>query len=161
MEDFKEYETAKLIPNEKRKEKIKQLISEGYKYRCLYCGTWYKDYRQFCKCGSDLFRDDKYELENCYNLEVSPHLRNGQNYLIFNESHVKYCKCNVGELWTGQAEYECGQLGKWEEINGPWTPFPMIKTYKCPKSGYNIEVHRCPQEEIDQTGYFLTPVEKW
>lgn len=104
-------ETIKFIPDKKREEKIKKFLKDGYRWRCLGCGLVSKDKRQefyedghggrfidMCRCGSDLFI--KLEDMSCKIVKVQP--VNGT--LVFKEHHFKYCKCDKGEVWTGEAE---------------------------------------------------------
>jgi hypothetical protein len=143
-------ETLKFVSNADANKRVKELIDKGYAYRCLGCNKVYKVKRQepyedghggrfidMCgSCGCDLFQP--LQETTCLELKISP--ING--VLIFKEHHAKYCKCDVGEIWTGDAETECHTEFKLLEDGGD------KKTYKCVKSGLKIIILKSTEEEL-------------
>lgn len=143
-------ESIEFVPNQERQKKIEELIAGGYGYRCLKCNRIYKTSRRehyedghggryidMCCCGCDLFQ--KLEEVSCLDVEVQEPV-NG--VLVFKEHHAKYCKCNVGEIWTGDSDTEC------------WASFELLrdddteKTLKCSKSGLRIVLLKSTEEEM-------------
>jgi len=131
------------------RRRIKELIEKGYRYRCLACGMVYKTPRKekyedgngvrfidMCGCGCDLFK----RLEDivCVKVIVKEPV-NGT--LVFKAHHAKYCRCEVGEAWTGDAETEC------------WAKFELLddgirKVFICLKSGLKIVILKSTEEEM-------------
>ncbi len=153
-------ETMEFIPDEKRKEKIRILIEEGYRWKCLGCGGVYKDrpeqmyedghggrYIDMCQCGSDLF----IELKDisCENVEVGP----VGGTIVLKEHNFKYCKCDKGEVWTGDAETECGAEGGFRLLEKS----AGKKVFLCPKSGLKIICLKSTEEELKNAGYLRLP----
>jgi|GEM_PF-2623615 len=144
-------ETLKFVLDADTNKIVKELIDKGYNYRCLGCNKVYKAKRQepyedghggrfidMCGCGCDLFQP--LQEITCLEPEISPI----DGVLIFKEHHAKYCKCNVGEIWTGHAETECHTEFKLLEDEGD------KKTYKCTKSGLKIIVLKSTEEELNK-----------
>lgn len=142
-------ETLKFVVDEERQKKIKELMTQGYQWRCLKCNTVYKEKRvelyedghggrslDMCRCGCDLFQ--KLSETACLRIEVQP----VNDTLVFREHHAKYCKCDVGEIWTGDSETECHpDLEVLEDKAYP-------KTYRCSKSGLKIVILKSTKEEL-------------
>jgi hypothetical protein len=149
-------ETIKFVLNEKMQQKVKELIEQGYRYRCLGCNRIYKQPRQetyenghggrtidMCVCGCDLFQ--KLEDMSCVEALVEP----VDGKIVLKEHHLKYCRCGCGEIWCGNAEFECGAPLEFVEEKGD------RKFYRCRKSGMTIIVLKSTEEEMtrpDETG---------
>lgn len=142
-------ETIKFIVDEKRQKKIKDLLAQGFVSRCMGCGQFFKKVRRefyedghsgrfinMCSCGSDLFQ--KLKEVPCLNVKVEP-----GGVLIFKEHHAKYCRCEYGQLWTGDAETEC------------FSDFELLdeeddqKLFQCSKSGLKIIIWKSTREELE------------
>ena len=142
-------ETIRFVINKETRRKILELIEKGYRYICIGCRTVYKEKGQefvedghgghdmdMCRCGSDLFE----ELENIRWLDVK--VKPVRKTLVFKEHHAKYCKCEVGEIWTGKTETECRadfRLLK-EKSNK--------KIFKCLRSGLKIVILKSTEGEL-------------
>lgn len=159
-------ETLEFVPNEDKKRQIAELMAQGFGYVCLDCHTVYKSPPQesgcsgghgvqsmdMCRCGSDIF--EKLEKVSCLKVVVKPVRGN----LVFKKHHFKYCKCAVGEVWTGDADTECGAeynlklLGKRGDA----------KVFKCLKSGLTITILKSTRKEMtspDERGCkYLCPI---
>ncbi len=154
-------ETIKFIPDKERKKKIKQMIKEGYRWRCGGCGIVYKDkpktYErgqdcdiEICRCGSDLFTNLKEILEKWWMIiKVKPIKKT----IALKEHNFKYCKCKKGEVWTGDAETECLADTNFKLIEKS----PSRKIFKCPKSGLNIILLESTPKEKKNAGYLRIP----
>lgn len=142
-------ETLKFVVDEERQKKIKELMAEGYQWRCLKCNRVYKEKRvelfedghggrslDMCRCGCDLFQ--KLAETTCLNIEVKP--VNGA--LFFKEHHAKYCECGKGKIWTGDSETECRPSFK--ALRDREYP----KTYRCSQSGLIIVILKSTKEEL-------------
>ena len=143
-------ETIEFIPNEKQ-EKIKNdLLEKGYQYQCLKCGFFYKEKPQeayvhghinMCNCGCDLFRNIS-EIK-CIKIKVF----SVAGKIILKQHNFKYCKCEKGELWTGDAETECSPC--FQDIKR----FKKGSTALCPISGLKLVCLKSTQEELNNAGY--------
>ncbi len=145
-------ETLEFVVNEKKRDKIMELIGQGYSLRCLGCNEMYKDlpgeYRfdghverffpECSFCGCDLFQSLK---ETVY-LEASVKPKNGM--LVFKEHHCHYCKCKFGKIWTGDAETEC--CAEFEILEED----EKQRVCKCLKSGLTIMVLKSSKEEMQE-----------
>jgi len=142
-------ETLEFVLDEERQQKIKELIEQGYRYRCIKCNTAFKEKRQefyedghggrfidMCRCGCDLFQ--RLDEISYLRVEVKP----VDGTLVFKEHHAKYCKCEKGKIWTGDAETEC------------WPDFELLeekgdkKVYKCLKSNLKIVILKSTEDEL-------------
>lgn len=143
-------ETLRFVENKKRKEEIKKLLEKGYLFRCLSCNTVYKEKKQefyndghggryidMCSCGCDLFQP--LEEMTCLQVELEP----VDGVLVFKEHHAKYCKCDNGEIWTGDSETECHPDFQFLEKKGD------RKTYKCLNSGLKIVILKSTKKELE------------
>lgn len=145
-------ESVEFVENPKRKEKVQKLIDEGYEYYCLKChGVYKRPRREFyedghggrridmCTCGCDLF--GRLEDVRCVSIKVK---EPEDGTLVFREHHAKYCKCHVGEIWTGDASTEC------------WPNFELVrddiveKTFRCSKSGLKIVILKSTKKELEE-----------
>lgn len=142
-------ETLKFVVDEARQQRIKELMGEGYRWRCLKCNTVYKEKRvelfedghggrslDMCRCGCDLFQ--KLSETTCLNVEVKP----VNDTLVFKEHHAKYCVCDKGKIWTGDSETEC--KSDFEALQNTC----HNKTYRCLKSGLKIMILKSTEEEL-------------
>ena len=142
-------ETLKFVTDEARQQRIKELMAEGYQWRCLKCNTVFKEKRvelfedghggrslEMCRCGCDLFQ--KLSETTCLNVKVKP----VDGTLVFKEHHAKYCECAKGKIWTGDSETECRPDLK--VLRGKSYP----KTYRCSESGLKIVILKSTKEEL-------------
>ncbi len=162
-------ETIEFIEDVERKKKLETWLKQGYRVRCLGCGTVYKNTPEqpyedghggrnirMCRCGSDLFIDLKELIAHkCKTVKIEPV---GET-IVLKEHHFKYCKCRVGEVWTGDAGTECRAESDFE-LFMMWPN--DRKVYLCPKSGLRIVVLKSTKEERekpDEMGskYFRIP----
>ncbi len=159
---MKEKETISFIPNKKREERIKKLIKEGYRWKCMDCGTIYKDKPEqpyedghsgrsieMCRCGSDLFVSLQEVLEKCFVvIKVEPKI---DGTIVLKEHNFKHCQCEKGEVWTGDAGTEC------------WAKFDLLvvysdrKVFRCLRSGHRIVCLKSTKEELKNAGYLRIP----
>lgn len=160
MEEMQE--TLKFVPDEAEQQKIKELIEQGYKYRCLDCNTVFKELRQelyedghggrfidMCRCGCDLFQ--KLEETSCLRREVKP----VDGTLVFKEHHAKYCVCEKGAIWTGRSETECHPSFKLlEEEDGK-------KVFQCLVSGLKIVILKSTEEELKKPDELGSSFLRW
>ncbi|MFH1956668.1 MAG: hypothetical protein ABIJ28_03415 [Patescibacteria group bacterium] len=152
-------ETIKFVLDEERKKKLKEFIKQGYKYKCLGCGMIYKvlpaePYEdghggrelKMCRCGSDLFK--KLEDIDCR----IPLVYQENGAIVLKEHNFKYCNCDAGEVWTGDAETEChaefDNLGIDELEN---------RIFRCEKSGIKILLLKSTSEEMANAGFIRLP----
>ena len=70
----------------------------------------------------------------------------GKRYYVFREHNLKYCKCEKGEFWTGQAEYECPRDIK--EIRDQ--RLLLSRIYFCETSGIYICVIKTNLSEQEE-----------
>jgi hypothetical protein len=150
-------ETIEFVDDLERKKKLEEFLKQGYRVKCLICGKiykdtprkWYEDGHggrniEICSCGSDLFINlEEVIVNRCKTVGVKP---NADGALVFKEHHFKYCKCDKGKVWTGDAETECFQDGHLEFLE-------LLldgggKVYRCPKSGLKIIVLKSTEEEL-------------
>lgn len=140
-------ETLEFVFNEEKHKLIQELLAQGYCYQCLVCRRVCKTplkeevspghFINMCSCGSDLF--NKLEKISCVQAKVLPPV---DGTLVFKQHHAKYCKCDVGESWTGDADTEC------------WTDFELLekdeekKVFRCIKSNLKIIILKSTEEEL-------------
>jgi len=142
-------ETIKFVEDEEAVKKRDELLAAGYQWQCLGCRLISKEKRReryenghgsrmldMCACGSDLFRGLA-EIP-CKDVVVS----SVDGTLVFKEHHAKYCKCELGELWTGDSSTEC-QAG-WESMGKK----EGNKIYCCSKSGLKIIILPSTMKEL-------------
>jgi len=158
MDELKE--TLEFIFDLEAKQKIDELIKEGYGYQCLDCGKIYKakpkepyddghpiycgQYTReidMCGCGCDLFTELS-EMK-CVYAKVEPI----DGVIVLKEHNFKFCQCSVGEVWTGKAETECSAEYKILE------EYPDRKVYRCLKSGLKLVILKSTKDEIENAGY--------
>jgi len=146
-------ESVEFIRDEERWQKIQELIDEGFVHICLGCSGVCKNLPQIdyedghggrsismCpRCGCDLFK--RIDQISPLVVKVGPPV---DGTLVFKEHHAKYCKCDVGELWTGDAETECFAKFELLEKNDDG------KTLKCRKSGLKLVILKSTEEELTQ-----------
>lgn len=143
-------ETLEFVLDREKEEKIKDLIKKGYRYVCVGCGRVYKEKRRelyedghgghfidICSCGCDLFKN--LEELTCLAVKVKP----VRKTLIFKEHHAKYCQCEKGEFWTGNAETECHAEFDLLEHKG------NKKIFRCLKSGFKIVILKSTEQELN------------
>lgn len=152
-------ETVRFVLDEERKKELKKFIKQGYKYKCLGCGMiyknrrkeWYEDghggrFIEMCKCGSDLFI--KLEDINC----MVPEIEIIDNTIIVKEHNFKYCKCPVGEVWTGDSETEC-----WADFENLSVDELGNKIFRCEESGIKILLLKSTSEEMENASFVRLP----
>ena len=133
-------ESVRFVPNLRKQQLLKQFFEEGYRWRCLGCGRFYKEVPQeiynhglldMCSCGSDLFQD--IEEISIFDVVVDPPVSGA---LFFKENSFVYCKCPVGELKTGDASTECSaRLELLEELKDR-------KVFHCTKSNLKLVISK-------------------
>jgi len=146
-------ETIEFIDNQKIKEKIGELLTDGYRWQCLVCGLVYKnkpqeDYEDghggrsinMCHCGNDLFGELK-DISH-KSVQVTPI----DNMIVLKEHHFKYCKCEHGKIWTGDAETECWMMGRLSLIERTTNQ----KILECPKSELKLIILKSTKEELER-----------
>lgn len=158
-------ETIEFVKDEKIAERIAELLRDGNQSVCLGCSGVYKEkpkekYEnghggtiiEICgACGSDLFMDLA---------EVSPLktvVKPKNKKLILKEHHFKYCKCEKGEVWTGDATTECGATPEFRKKIG------NNKLYYCPIGNMMILILKSTSQELtspDERGStYIRPIQ--
>jgi len=154
-------ETIEFIPNTESLRQKEDILKKGYTHVCLQCRSVYKAiptrfYEEIsCEgafipecpaCGCDLFCP--IEDIRCIDIMVKP----VDGKIILKQHNFKYCKCDKGKIWTGDAGTEC------------WASFKLlgkleggIEVYECSVSGLTCIVLPSTQDELDNAGFLRYP----